>query len=1116
MMDGFTHLTASKGFRLWFSVVGGLFLLAAVMLAVRDHTLVAYADPIEPPEGYPKLSLSVKAVTPTLSATGGVTLYYTIEIRNTGAYTAVGATLTDVIPENTTYGGDAQASVFPQPAVSAGTLTWMGDVGFDSTVVVSFSVAVDATFGGTVRNTAIISHPLIAEPITVTAETVVTDGPILTIKKTSSPAKPGASKPLSYTIVVANQGQPMVNQPITVTDRVPLNTTVGDVGADGVTDGQVVTWTRNVSLQLGETTAFTFSVDVDDVPSGTVIANDSYWVVGSNGDVTTGEPYTVTVVTPIFLLSKRAWPDPPGSNREMTYTLTLLNVGSLATDLVITDRVPVGSVYQRGGTASMPYVRWELGSLDTGESAEFTFTVYISDVMGIPIVNGDYGVCSAETCARGKMLTNIVQGPVFEAHVVFEPIAKKPGGGGGTVTPTLVVRNLGPGNALDAWALLEFRRVSVSANDLYVIPIGSGTPPPFPDGPACGDKCVSYVWVGDLAYGEVVTFTTTVGQSTIGGEEGTHYTATIVITDGLSNMDTVPVTGTAVGKITHMAYLNISKSAPPIIGRGRLMTYTIDIWNSGLATDDPPTPWLQDIVPAGTTVVSVSHGGTVRTVMSGTLKVMETISWTLPAFGTGERIEPRWFTVRVDNDLVSGTQIVNDDYHVFWYEEENNEVYYSAGPPVTTTVKEVGLVDSYKEVTPRVAWPGPNNVLTYYLHIVNSSPLHLDGVTVYDELPWQSSTYQRDAVASGGTVVSDVVSIRWTGSVAPYSSRVVTFSVLVDPYYEGVVVNTAVISHPGLLSEVVVDAVAYITTKPVLQIVKSASPDPVKQGAELAYTVRVVNLGQQATGLVITDTIPSNTAYVPDSATAGGELVSDQVRWEIPELKPGEDSTVEFRVTVGSGLEVVNDRYGVRCAEGVVAVGEPVTTSIKISIISLTSVTINGPTTGSVNTIYVFTATVSPPTATLPITYTWSPAPLAGQGAAVVTYTWSSTGPQTITVKAVNAGNTVSDTHVITIAAPVERVTIDGPVEGTIYTPYAFTAIVDPLTATLPIVYTWSPMPVVGQGTPVVTYTWPVAGSHTITVTATNSGGMASDTHIIIIGPVHLYMPWVARSSRGG
>jgi uncharacterized repeat protein (TIGR01451 family) len=136
----------AKGVRIGLAVAGGAFLLAAVLLVAGGRPVGVHAGPIDPPEGYPKLFLSVKTVTPTLAATGGVTLYYEIEIRNTGAYTAFGAALTDAIPNGTSYNGDAQSSVYPFPTVSDGVLTWAGDVGFDSTVLVNFSVSVPPAF----------------------------------------------------------------------------------------------------------------------------------------------------------------------------------------------------------------------------------------------------------------------------------------------------------------------------------------------------------------------------------------------------------------------------------------------------------------------------------------------------------------------------------------------------------------------------------------------------------------------------------------------------------------------------------------------------------------------------------------------------------------------------------------------------------------------------------------------------------------------------------------------------------------------------------------------------------------------------------------------------------
>jgi uncharacterized repeat protein (TIGR01451 family) len=330
------------------AMLGGVLLLIGLLLAAQSNVPTMYADPIEPPDGWPKLSTSIKTVTPTLTHTGDEVLSYTIEIRNTGAYTADATNLTDILPAEVNYRGDASASDGVL-SYSNGTLTWDGDVGFDSTVVVSFSVTLDTAFSGTVRNTAVISHPMIGHAVSATAETVVTDVPILAIAKSSEPAKPGANKPMTYTLTVTNLGQPG-EMDLTVTDQIPGNTTLDEVGDDGGKTGNKVTWTRHVTLDQSASTVFTFSVQVGNVPSGTVIANDNYQVSSDLTPVQAGEPYTVTVIDPVFALFKHTWPDPPGSNRELTYTLTLLNKGSLATGLLISDRVPSGVTYRRGGS----------------------------------------------------------------------------------------------------------------------------------------------------------------------------------------------------------------------------------------------------------------------------------------------------------------------------------------------------------------------------------------------------------------------------------------------------------------------------------------------------------------------------------------------------------------------------------------------------------------------------------------------------------------------------------------------------------------------------------------------------------------------------------------------
>ncbi len=100
---------------------------------------------------------------------------------------------------------------------------------------------------------------------------------------------------------------------------------------------------------------------------------------------------------------------------------------------------------------------------------------------------------------------------------------------------------------------------------------------------------------------------------------------------------------------------------------------------------------------------------------------------------------------------------------------------------------------------------------------------------------------------------------------------------------------------------------------------------------------------------------------------------------------------------------------------------------------------------------------------------------------------------------------------------PVHSVTLDGPVVGATGAAQPFTATVAPVTATLPITYSFAATDLLtttlANGPTVATsLTWSTAGTKTVTVDAQNIAGVASDQHDIRLDD-RTFLP---RVSRGG
>jgi len=333
---------------------------------------------------------------------------------------------------------------------------------------------------------------------------------------------------------------------------------------------------------------------------------------------------------------------------------------------------------------------------------------------------------------------------------------------------------------------------------------------------------------------------------------------------------------------------------------------------------------------------------------------------------------------------------------------------------------------------------------------------------------------------------------------------------------------------------------ALVTTAihlPSLHITKTVEPAAVLPGDLLTYTLTVSNTGLgEATGLLISDTVPSNTSY---QSCSGGDSCSESggvVIWTVAALPAGEQVQVSFTVRVGAdvkyGTSIVNQTYAVSCIQGVTAEGAPV--SIPVGLVG--GVVLEPDRTGSglpgeaVVYHHVLTNTAN-------VAQTIGLDASSSEGWQVnvspTSVQLAAGAPTQIVVTVTVGGDAISgtvDTTVVTATGSLigfdiatDRTTVGCvPVSGAdfTYSPPAplvgqtvtFTGTVA-LASTSPIVYTWNfdDGSAEAQGQ-VVTHVYGSADSYTVVMTATNPCGTAYTSHTIIVNPYRIYLPVVLRN----
>lgn len=376
------------------------------------------------------------AFSESVEADPGETVEFRITYDNTGSADATNVTITDEVPNNTTFVSCSDDCTVDGDGGPGTELTWsLGTVApDDDPISVTFQVQVDEdlTDATTITNVAsattdeegsIESNEVTVEVAAAPESTldkevrVLPDGTFMD----SVDAEPGDG--IEFRLTYNNTGGVDATN-VTITDAVPEHSTFVSCSDDCTVDGDgspgtTLTWELGTVSPDDEPIPVTFQVVLDETfPAGTTeIPNTA--TADSDEEAPTESDEVVIIVTafPELDLLKEVDAEVAGPSQNVTYTLTFWNNGTAdATNTTITEEVPTGTSFAGCSddcTVSGRTVTWDVGIVPAGTTEEdpagnVTLTVHVD-------VQEDCEICNVATIDSPDQ----PDGPVDSNQVCF-------------------------------------------------------------------------------------------------------------------------------------------------------------------------------------------------------------------------------------------------------------------------------------------------------------------------------------------------------------------------------------------------------------------------------------------------------------------------------------------------------------------------------------------------------------------------------------------------------------------------------------------------------------------------------------------------------------------------
>jgi uncharacterized repeat protein (TIGR01451 family) len=851
-----------------------------------------------------------------VSTTPGGVVAYTITYTNNGDEDATGVVLNETVPTNTTFNAGASDPLWVCVGVNC-TLAVPGTVaGGGGTGSVVFAVTVDNPLPANVievANAVTTTFPCANGSCTSppgTDETPVTAAPDLTVSKTDGGTSTTPGGVVTYVISYSNVGNQAATN-VELTETVPANSTFNAGASTAGWSCVASTCTLAIgTVAAGASGTANFAVTTNNPVGAGVTQLDNTVVVADDGDNgpdptpanNTGTDSTPIVAAPDLNVAKSDGGVTTTPGGTVAYTITYNNTGNIdATNVVLTETIPANTTFNAGAsTAGWSCVfatcTLAVGTVVAGTGGSATFAVNVVNPLPAGVTQVDNTVTVADDGTNGPDPTPANNTGTDSTPVIAAPdlnVSKTDGGAtatpGGTVTYTITYNNVGNQDATGV-VLTE----TLPANTTFQ---ATGSTP----GWACvGSTCT--LAIGTVAAGTGGSATIVVDVALMGTHIDTLTNTVTVTDDGTNGPDPTPGdnTGTDTTPVNAAPDLTVSKDDGSVTTTpGGTVAYTISYANVG--NQDASLVVLTETIPinatfnAGASTVGWSCIGATCTLAIGDVGIG----------GSGSAV----FAVDVVTPLPAGTtQLLNS---VTVSDDGLN------GPDPTPT-NNTGT-----DTTPITAAPDlnvtktdgnvttvPGGVVTYTITYNNVGNQDATGVTLTETVP-NNSTFNAGASTPGWSCVGVTCTLA-IGNLAAGGTGAATFAVTVDnPLAAGVTQldNAVVVADDGTNGPDPTPGdntgtdTTPITAAPDLSVTKTDNGASGTPGGVVAYQITYANNGNQAaTGVMLTETVPTNSTFNAGASTAGWSCVGVTCTLAIGTVAPGAGGTVTFAVTVASPL----------------------------------------------------------------------------------------------------------------------------------------------------------------------------------------------------------------------